>query len=170
MYLSSPIVLVRLVSTCCLQYIHVNGIHCVSECVMSSSGGVMRPGHCDNNNFPALSPNNPLRHGAGTSGNGDSVEKISQWEGGAGWCWPIRGLGEGVEIMGGYQTTSLLPTLVQHQLIVWTVVKLLQLPRSLGHLASIKLGGVHWSWRWMDNETGQQWWSLHQFISNTESN
>ena len=38
MYLSSPIVLVRLVCTCCLQYIHVNGIHCVSECVMSSSG------------------------------------------------------------------------------------------------------------------------------------
>ena len=166
MYLSSPIVLVRLVSTCCLQYIHVNGIHCVSECVMSSSGGVMRPGHCDNNNFPALSPNNPLRHGADTQEMGTVWRKAAM----RGECWPIRRLGEGVEIMGGYQTTSLLPTLVQHQLIVWTVVKLLQLPRSLGHLASIKLGGVHWSWRWMDNGTGQQWWSLHQFISNTESN
>ena len=81
MYLSSPIVLVRLVSTCCLQYIHVNGIHCVSECVMSSSGGVMRPGHCDNNNFPALSPNNPLRHGADTQEMGTVRRKSANERG-----------------------------------------------------------------------------------------
>ena len=166
MYLSSPIVLVRLVSTCCLQYIHVNGIHCVSECVMSSSGESW-------DLATAITTISLRYHPITHSGMGRTPRKWGQcWEKQPmrGECWPIRGLGEAVEIMGGYQTTSLLPTLVQHQLIVWTVVKLLQLPRSLGHLASIKLGGVHWSWRWMDNGTGQQWWSLHQFISNTESN
>ena len=172
-YLSSPIVLVRLVPTCLLQYPCEWDPLCQWVCYVIIR--VMRPGHCDNNNFPApVLCYHPITH----SGMGWTLRKWgqsgeNQWSAnkkGELGCvdqsesWVHQG-----KLWVDIRQHPQLPTLGQHQHCLDSG-KTLQLPRSLGHLASIKLGGAHKSGRWMDNETWQQWWSLHQFISNTESN
>ena len=91
-------------------------------------------GHCDNNNFPCaavLSPNNPLRHGADTQETGEEWRESANERGELdrvtnqrGWC-----------TYGNYGWISdNIPsyTPLSNINIVWTVVKLLQLPRSLG--------------------------------------
>ena len=106
-----------------------------------SSSRVIRPGHCHNNNFPCYHP--ITRSGMGrTPGNGDTVETSANQ----------RAEGEVLTnqraecIHGNYGWISdNIPSYppLSNTNMVWTVVKLLRLPRSLGHLASIKLGGVH---------------------------
>ena len=117
--------------------IHVNGIHCVSECVMSSSESWdLVTGHCDNNNFPApVLCYHPITH----SGMGWTLRKWGQ----SGENQPIRG--ESWDVLtnqraectnGNYGWISdNIPSYPPwaNINIVWTVVKLYN---CLGHLVT----------------------------------
>ena len=162
-YLSSPIVLVRPVSTCWLQYPCEWDPLCQRVCYVIIRR-VMRPGHCDNNNFPALSPNNPLRHGADTQEMGTEWRK---WANERGEMWGVdqsEGLVKQWKLWVDIRQHPCYPPLSNIN-IVWTVVKLLQLPRSLGINKTGRCPLVmemNGQWNWTTMVNGGHYTSLYQ--------